>query len=248
MGELDMAVALEITKLPEAGWWRRESMKDATYWVQATGPDDIFREPSVAYKISGDGASIPVDSFHDITPHRYFLPSGEVEEGRTSSQLRAIPSYSSRWEDTMQMRDALVEQGYSLQFREALEAAGGWIVLDPDEVVSIALRVVRGAEKDSEEAATHDQLRLYSKRLEEMITASAQYLKVEPGALVEAVRFNAQEGIELRRWLRGVQHHLNGILDTTRGDTGDSEHARLLAVDKTTVDILTSITMILEDD
>jgi hypothetical protein len=129
----DLKIALRVTGLPCAGWYRRVSMK-TTDKIRVEGPDDVV-----------------TDGPMKITPSVYYLTRGHVAtDGTVEGDTFAIPYYTQDWNAAMAVRDALVDQDRGPEFERVLAyGAGGWLLATPADVCRAALAVVEGEEGDS---------------------------------------------------------------------------------------------------
>lgn len=109
---LDLLIAQKVTNLPGAGWYKRSSCHDSE-WVPATGPED-FTEDHPAWKAS-----------------RYYLRSNDI---------RAIPYYSTDWNEAMRLRTRLVREGRGRELEaEVIRLAGTWLMASPRDICRAAL-------------------------------------------------------------------------------------------------------------
>lgn len=131
--ELDLQVALEITKLPHAGWYRRVSWDD-TRRIRVSGPEDV------ADPHPSDIGGKPLE------PNRSYVWHGHVDdEGIVQGATHTIPYYSTRWDEAMTVRDAVVTLGLGMDLTGHLrKRAGTWLMATPEDLCRVALETVQG--------------------------------------------------------------------------------------------------------
>lgn len=139
--DTDLAVAVFVTRLKGAGWYRRESWKDATYYVPSH-KGEVFMEPSVAHDHSVEPAR-EVDFPSKLTADRYYVEHGEPEpDGRVlADRMRVIPYYCSDRNALHDVVEALAGLGIVSRLRDHLNLRDP-LLADPYDVCVAAIKAV----------------------------------------------------------------------------------------------------------